>query len=86
MIFYPMREKEKQMLAWIKQNTIKTEDACLDYTLRYGKYAGFTLEEMFGDDTRLKYIKWLKKSTKSLLLQKRITGASRAMLRQLSTV
>jgi len=72
MIEYPMREKEKQMLAWIKQNTMKTEDACLDYKLRYGKYAGFTLEEMLGDDTRIMYIQWLKKNTKSLLLKKEL--------------
>ena len=86
MVYQPMSQKEKQMLDWIAQNTIRTEDACLDYKLRYGKYAGFTLEEMLGDDTRIMYIQWLKKNTKSLLLKKRITCASKAMLRQLSTV
>ena len=86
MIFYPMREKEKLMLAWIKLNTIANQDACLDYKLRYGVYAGFTLEEMLGDDTRIAYIQWLKLNTKSDNLKKRITGASRAMLRQLRTV
>ena len=86
MIEYPMHPKEKLMLAWIDQNTIKTEDACLDYKLRYGKYAGFTLEEMLGDDTRIAYILWLKKNTKNQNLKKRISAASKAMLRQLSTV
>ena len=81
-----MHPKEKQMLAWIEQNTIANQDACLDYELRYGKYAGMTLEEMLGDNTRIAYIQWLKQNTKSDNLKKRITGASRAMLRQLSTV
>ena len=85
-MIHPMREKEKLMLAWIKNNTIVNQDACLDYKLRYGKYAGFTLEEMLGDDTRIPYILWLKKNTKSQNLKKIITAASKAMLRQLSTV
>jgi hypothetical protein len=84
-MIHPMREKEKQMLTWIAQNTIVNQDACLDYTLRYGKYKGFTLEEMLGDDTRIAYIQWLKRTTNSSTLKKKITGASKAMLRQLST-
>ena len=86
MVYQPMHPKEKIMLDWIRENTIRTEDACLDYKLRYGVYAGFTLEEMLGDDTRIAYIQWLKTNTKSDNLKKRITGASRAMLRQLRTV
>ena len=81
-----MHPKEKLMLDWIKNNTIVNQDACLDYKLRYGKYAGFTLEEMLGDNTRIAYILWLKQNTKSDNVKKRITGASRAMLRQLRTI
>ena len=83
-MIHPMHPKEKLMLDWIAQNTIVNQDACLDYKLRYGKYAGFTLEEMLGDNTRIAYIQWLKQNTKSNNLKKRITGASKAMLRQLS--
>ena len=79
MIEYPMHPREKQMLAWIAQNTIKTEDACLDYKLKFGKYAGMTLEEMLGDNTRIAYIQWLKTNTKSDNLKKIISAASKAI-------
>lgn len=81
-----MHPKEKQMLDWIAQNIIANQDACLDYELKFGKYKGFTLEEMLGDNTRIAYIQWLKTNTKSDNLKKIISAASKAMLRQLIAV
>ena len=71
---------------WIAQNAIKTEVDCLDYKLKYGKYAGFSLSEMLGNNDRIQHIKWLKKSTRSQNLKKIISAASRAKLRELDTL
>ena len=78
--------KERLLIDWIAQNTIKTEVDCLDFHLKYGKYAGFSLAEMLGDNDRIQHIKWLKKTTQSQNLKKIILAASRAMLRELGTL
>jgi hypothetical protein len=81
-----MSAKEQLLIDWIAQNKLKTEGDCLDFRLKYGKYAGFSLAEMLGDNDRIQHIKWLKQTTRSQNLKKIISAASRAMLRELNAL
>jgi hypothetical protein len=64
-VYKTMHPKEQQIIEWLAVETIRREDACLDYKLKFGKYTGFTLEEMLGDSERIQYIQWLKRVSAS---------------------
>jgi hypothetical protein len=66
------KEVENEALENEALENIRIEREASEYTLRYGKYAGHTLEDMVKDKIKINYLIWLYGNTKSEHLKSNI--------------
>ena len=77
----PIHHKEQQIINYIKKITIERQSTYLRYRLKYGKYRNKSLHEMFQSRDGVKYILYLKNTTKSAHFKNMLKIAAREQIK-----
>ena len=76
-------DKTRILDLWVTDIKFRLEYRALGFRLKYGKFAGKTLNDLLQTLNGVRYVLWLKGHTKNLGFKKILSNAARAELKML---
>jgi hypothetical protein len=76
-------DKARLLELWLRDLAFKKQCRALGYRLKYGKFAGKTLKELFQTTNGLRYVLWLKNHTKNDRFKQILINSARAELKMM---